>query len=89
MAKTATLLKVGTSGSGAHYGVYRLSEPLEGYSFVRVSAATVAYSGPETYIFGCSTASGDVDDWGELEGSYRGGLDRAKALSDAGYEVVS
>jgi hypothetical protein len=54
---------------------------------VVVSAAVAAFSGPETYIFPAD-ASGKVSDWGELEGSYRGGLDHAEALFGAGYEVA-
>jgi len=48
-------------------------------------------SGPETYIFPAKK-SGDifeVADWGELNGSYRGGFDHAEALKGAGYEVRS
>lgn len=55
-------------------------------SHVWISAAVVPYSGPETCIFPCD-ADGDVTDWGELDGSYRGGLDHEAALESAGYEV--
>src|SRR5690349_19484746 len=54
--------------------------------YVIVSAADVPFSGPETYIFAASEA-GDVLDWGELDGSFRGGLDHREALSGAGYEI--
>lgn len=82
--------------------VYRLDPPLHGsrfdegvgdyvkvpYEHVWVSAAVVPWSGPETYVFGC-TPEGTVLDWVELDGSFRGGLDHVRALRDAGYEVVS
>lgn len=72
---------------------YTLTPPLSGYSVVIVSAAAATYTGPETYIFGARGSAEDdgweVADWTELEGSYRGGLDHAEALSDAGYEIVN
>lgn len=89
--KTATLVKQlpGFTGS-AH--LYRLSEPLthdNGQSFdhVIVSATVASFSGPVTYIFGADE-SGKVLDWGELDGSFRGDLDHAQALRNAGYEVI-
>ena len=53
--------------------------------YVVVSAADVVFSGPETYIFPANE-QGEVVDWSELEGSYRGGLDHRQALENAGYE---
>lgn len=55
--------------------------------YVWVSAANVMFSGPETYIFPCD-ADGEVTDWGELPGSYKGGLDHEEALAEAGYEIM-
>lgn len=66
---------------------YRLSEPLDGHNIVVVSATNVPYSGPETYIFP-GDDTGKITGWGELEGSYKGGLDHTKALENAGYTVV-
>jgi hypothetical protein len=73
--------------------LYRLSEPLMDWDgnacgYVLVSACDVPYSGPETYIFRAN-ANGDITDWSELEGSFRGGLDHAQALADAGYDMMS
>jgi hypothetical protein len=56
--------------------------------FVIVSAVNVPFSGPETYIFPADS-DGEVVDWLELDGSYRGGLDHEAALRGAGYEVLS
>lgn len=77
--------------------VYRVDPPIEQrdwdgeveatHEYVWVSATVVPYTGPETYIFP-SDADGNVLDWGELDGSYRGGLDHAEALRGAGYEVT-
>jgi hypothetical protein len=56
--------------------------------FVVVSAVIAPYTGAETYIFPAD-AEGQVIDWGELNGSYRGGLSHETALKNAGYEVTS
>lgn len=77
---------------GAVWHVYKVDPPIEydedrEATYVVVSANTVPYSGPETYIFP-STDGGEVTDWLELEGSYRGGLDHAAALGNAGYTVT-
>ena len=67
--------------------LYKLSEPLEGNTYVIVSAVT-AYSGLETYIFPASD-DGKVIDWRELEGSFRGDLNHSEALEGAGYKVAA
>ena len=61
--------------------------PASKTSYVVVSAVIADYSGPETYIFPANK-KGEVIDWGELEGSYRGGLSHSTALSNAGYEII-
>lgn len=71
--------------------LYKLNPPLE-YDgqlteFIVVSAADVLLSGPETYIFPADVA-GKIISWGELDESFRGGLDHNAALFGAGYEVV-
>ena len=53
--------------------------------YVITSAAVVRFTGPETYIFP-ATDSGEVTDWVELSGSYRGGFDHKEALRRAGYD---
>ena len=68
--------------------LYRLSEPLDGNETVIVSSTTATFGGPETFIFP-ATDTGEVIDWMELEGSYRGGLDHKTALSGAGYELLN
>lgn len=96
--KTAKLIRENVlNNSSGFASLYRLSEPLSGYDwddegapsyeYVVVSAANVMFSGPETYIFG-SKADGQVVSWSELEGSFRGGLSHAEALSNAGYTIV-
>ena len=71
--------------------LYRLSEPLSGYEYVVVSAATDSKdvynnSVGETFIFG-SDECGKIKSFLELPGSYKGGLDHQKALNDAGYDI--
>lgn len=96
--KVATLVKrnLGASTGTAH--LYKVDPPMKSYSwgdepverfeYVRVSAVNVPFSGPETYIFGADS-EGNVLNWGELDGSYRGGLDHEEALRGAGYEVTA
>lgn len=93
--KTATYVKPYDPGRG-DAAVYKLSDPMPVDRFgdekqhtdhVVVSAVDVMFSGPETYIFPCD-ADGKVTSWGELEGSFRGGLDHAEALRGAGYEIA-
>ena len=43
-------------------------------------------AGPETYIFAADQA-GNITDWMELEGSFKGAMDHEEALLGAGYEV--
>lgn len=73
-------------GPGIRQVHYRLDPPLNGHEFVVSSAETVSCSGPETYLFGAD-ADGNITDWSELEGSYRGGLDCEQAIRNAGYEI--
>jgi hypothetical protein len=55
--------------------------------YVIVSATHAMFSGPETYIFPANS-DGEVTNWSELDGSYKGGLDHAGALRAAGYTVI-
>ena len=45
-----------------------------------------AYSGPETYIFPANSA-GQVTDWAEMEGSFRGEIDHERAIREAGWTL--
>ena len=66
--------------------IYRMEPPYEDSEYVVVSGVDVPFSGPETYIFK-SDADGSVKDFGELPGSFRGDINHARALRNAGYEV--
>jgi len=73
--------------------LYELTPPLQGEwdkrkkaRFVVVSAINAMFSGPETFIFKADK-TGEVLDWGELSGSFKGALDHEQALNNAGYKV--
>lgn len=90
----ATLIKELDGGTGAQ-SLFKLSDHItvDGAQYdhvvvvsaVVVSATVVPYSGPETYIF-VSDAEGVIQNWCELDGSYRGGLNRREAIEGAGWE---
>lgn len=71
--------------------LYRVDPPIgcweteKSYEYVVISA-TVAYSGPETFIFG-SDSQGNVDDFEELPGSRKGTLSHSKILEELGYNI--
>ena len=80
--KTAKLVKeINDSRS-----LYLLSEPLEGWDIVIVSAVNNQRA-HETYIFP-SNSKGEMVDFGELTGSIRGTTCHYTALLEAGYEIV-
>jgi hypothetical protein len=95
----ATLLKdtPPTAKHRGHWRHYRVSPPmkLSGWGddgartseYVIVSAATT-YSGPETYIF-LADEKGEITDWTECSGSFRGDLDHERALALAGYTITA
>ena len=63
-----------------------LGGPLPQY--VIVSAADAFGEGPETFIFKAD-AAGEIIDWGELEGSFKGAFDHEQAMRNAGYTIVT
>lgn len=67
--------------------LYKLSHPLDGHDHVVVSATMILMTEPETYIFGADP-KGEIVDWTDLDGSFKGAMDHAQALSNAGYEIV-
>ena len=69
--------------------MYRLSEPVTVKTWldetvtmthIIVSASLISMSGPETYVFPSDGNSKEPTDWGELPGSFQGGLDHQEAL---------
>ena len=82
---TAAFISEQGSPPGAIRRLYRLSVPMKNSEDESFDYAL--FSGPETYIFGAD-AEGNVLRWGELEGSFRGDIDHARALRGAGYTVI-
>lgn len=92
---TATFIKQ-CEGFRGVASLYRLDPPLEArdwrnnlegtYEYVIVSAADDKFSGPETYLFPADE-TGEIVNWDELDGSYKGGFDHARALAGAGYLI--
>ena len=94
MKRTAKFIKEldGWTGEARLYKVtpptkYDELEEGETTDFVVVSATFAAFSGSETYIFP-SDSEGNVLDWGELPGSFRGEHNHKRALINAGYSVI-
>lgn len=89
------------SSTGAMQRVYSLTVPLKGYEeyddegnalvrkhhMVMLSQLCAPFSGWETYIFPVDE-NGEVTDWGELPGSYRGYINHEELLKSLGYTVV-
>ena len=86
-------------GFTGHASLYKLDEEIgycadwnepgkfAGYTrYVVVSATDVMPGGPETYIFPADE-DGNVLNWQEMTGSYRGGLDHAEALRRMGATI--
>jgi len=46
-----------------------------------------ALVGPETYIFPADQ-EGEILNWGELDGSFKGGMDHSQAIERAGFKAV-
>jgi hypothetical protein len=89
--KTAIRLKDVSEHFTGEAELFALDPPLEGYSRVIVSATQgnkeFLLPWPETYIF-AADQNGEVADWGELEGSFKGAMDIPKALANAGYTII-
>lgn len=93
--KATHVRDLGVSRSGAKQALYKLDTPYKyddesgaECDHVVVSAVFAMYSGPETYIFPADE-TGEVISWGELPGSYRGGLDHARAIRGFESEVAA
>ena len=81
MDKTAKLIKSNLPGFSGNAALYETSDQ----GFIVVSATNEFVT--ETYIFP-GDADGNVTDWGELDGSYKGGVSHEVALTGAGYALT-
>jgi hypothetical protein len=88
---TATFIKSINRIHGASQELFKMEPPIEHYNglfFDHVMVSGIYVLGePETFIFGASE-DGEVLDWIEMDGSFKGAINIARALNDAGYEVV-
>jgi hypothetical protein len=64
--------------------MWQLEPPLDGNKYVITSASTVDFTGPETYLFACDK-EGNITNWCELPGSYRGELNHKRCFANIGY----
>lgn len=94
-SKTATFIGPAPGDWKGDARLYRLDPPIpwEGIDdeagdaeHVIVSAADAFGMGLETFIFPANK-DGELLDWGELPGSFKGASDHERALGGAGYEV--
>jgi hypothetical protein len=94
MTITATFIKDLDLGSRGDQKLYRLSESVpygwhdedEGRpttEYVVISGVCNQYA-HETYIFP-GDADGEIIDWGEMDGSFRGAVDHERAIREAGW----
>jgi hypothetical protein len=89
--KATKIRDVETMKAAIFQALYRVDPPVvydedKETDHVIVSASVVPVSGPETYIFPADS-EGNILDWAELEGSFRGDLDHTRALIGAGYVI--
>jgi hypothetical protein len=76
-------------GFRGHASLYKLTPPItyDGRSIEHVVVSSVGDDWVcETYIFEADSA-GEVKNWGELPGSYKGGVGHECALFGAGYQI--
>ncbi|MBU2177736.1 MAG: hypothetical protein KJ556_21800 [Gammaproteobacteria bacterium] len=63
-------------------------DPTQRVEYTIVSAATVPFSGPETYIFRANEKF-EVEEWLEMPGSFQGELDHERALTEGGFVCIN
>lgn len=100
--QTATFVKRLTESFTGDARLYKLSQPIEyqdwdsekedyvtkSSEYVVVSAASVPFSGPETYMFP-SDSEGHITDWGEIGASQKGHVSHETVLQESGYEMAA
>lgn len=69
-----------------HQVLWEVLPRIDGNKYVITSTSNVQFTGPETYMF-AADEKGNIIDWGELPGSYRGGLDHKKCFECIGYST--
>jgi len=69
-----------------HQILWEVLPRIDGHKYVITSASNVQFTGPETYMF-ASDENGNIVDWCELPGSYRGELDHKKCFEYINYKI--
>lgn len=69
-----------------HQFLWEVLPRIDGHKFVITSVSNVQFSGPETYMF-AADEKGNIVDWCELPGSYRGDLNHEKCFEEIGYKI--
>lgn len=90
--ETAKLIKENLEGFTGQASLYKLSKKVKydnnkETSYVICSSTIAMFTGMETYIFPANK-SGEILDYGELEGSQRGTSSHETVLEDAGYKLI-
>lgn len=87
--KKAVFIKDVSARLGVDQKLYEMKPKFKGHKYVVVSAILCPFDTlrSETYIFPADR-DGNITDWGQLPGSFRGEMNHAKALDGAGYEIV-
>lgn len=69
-----------------HQILWEVLPRIDGHKYVITSTSNVQFSGPETYMF-ASDEKGNIIDWCELPGSYRGKLDHKICFENINYKI--
>ena len=69
-----------------HQILWEVLPRIEGNKYVITSVSNVQFTGPETYMF-AADEKGNIINWGELPGSYRGELNHQKCFENLDYKI--
>ena len=69
-----------------HQILWEVLPRIEGNKYVITSTSNVQFTGPETYMF-AADEKGNIINWGELPGSYRGELNHQKCFENINYQI--
>lgn len=70
----------------SHQILWEVLPRIDGHKYVITSVSNVQFTGPETYMF-AADEKGNIINWGELPGSYRGELNHQKCFENLDYKI--